>query len=96
MSAPNSKWPILEQVAPVVKDSLIEIEKHLEKMLKAKDVLLTLYHNAVECEHETITLANETVFTLGCMIDANVDAVFYHLNEIFKPVAQAETEGGAA
>jgi len=91
----TTKWPLLEQVPDgPIKENLIELQGHLEEMLKARDILLTLYNYAEEVQDRTITMANETVSTLGVMIDSNVDAVFHHLNQIFNPESQAAPVGG--
>jgi len=93
----EGKWHILEQLHDgPIKENLIELDRHLEKMLKARDILITLYHWSEDTDGDTVTLANETVCTLGCMIDANVDAVFYHLNEIFEPKPQVAPEEAPA
>jgi hypothetical protein len=93
----GKRWPLLGQIQDgPIKENLIEIQKILEKMEKVPEILFTLYNHAEETEHETITLANETVSTLAVMIDSNVDSVFYHLNQIFEPKPQAAPEGGAA
>jgi hypothetical protein len=91
----TTKWPLLEQLPDgPIKENLIELQGHLEQMLKARDILFTLYHHAEDIQDQTITLANETVSTLGVMIDCNVDAVFHHLNQIFNPESQAAPIGG--
>lgn len=78
-------WPLLEKVAPgPIKDNLIGIKECLERIEKVRDILSPLAHFSAKTDTETITVANETVFSIVAMIDADVDSVFHHLNLIFE------------
>jgi hypothetical protein len=76
--------------------TLAEIQKSLEEIDQAAKVLVTLAQIKGRIDGaETVTLAIDTLFTLGCDIEARVDSVFYHLNRIQPdPQAPAAPEGG--
>ena len=76
------------------KEKLIEINKNLDEILKAREILYTLYSWAAQSDHETITLATDTVFTITCMLDLSVDSIKGDLKNIFQSGPQAAAEGG--
>lgn len=85
----NTKWPLLNQLPEgPIKENLIEIQDHLEAIEKAMDVLRPLALFSAKTDTETITIANETVFTLAYIIDAEIDGVFYNLDQIFESQGQ--------
>lgn len=97
ISDSTTNWGLLEKLPTgPTKENLTEIDKNLADILKAREILYTLYAYAAETDHEIITLATETVFTLTCMLSVGVDSVFHHLDKIFKPETQPPAQGGEA
>lgn len=91
----STKWPLLEKLpSGLIKDNLIEIKEHLDKIDQVCGVLGPLSDFERETEQQTVTLSNDTIMALMCIIDSNVDSVFHHLNQIFEPRAAAQ--GGEA
>ncbi len=78
------RWPILDQVAPEIKDNLIEIEKHLEETEKAGKILVTLAQIGAKKRKRNHHSIHRHAFRLSCAIEVNVDSVFHHLNLIFE------------
>jgi hypothetical protein len=94
----NTGWGLSETLLDgPIKENLTKLDEELDRILKARELLYTLYCYAADVDHETITLATETVFTLTVMLETGVGGVQHHLSKIFKPEPQPQAqEGGEA